>query len=120
MAHIDLAACVAHIWFLKSLPSKIGNLLDLTLQDMEHIYFDSYVVTDPQDTELTLGQVIGDDKYAEAVEKYGHNRFEAGIGTEAVHALAGNNQTGSPVCPAAGRNPHRTTRPPNVRKWANV
>jgi len=88
MAHIDLAACVAHIWFLKSLPSKIGNLLDLTLKSMERVlYFDSYVVTDPQDTELTLGQVLGDDKYAEAAEKYGHNRFEAGIGAEAVRAL---------------------------------
>ncbi len=54
MAHIDLAASVAHIWYLKSLPSKIGNLLDLTLKNMERVlYFDSYIVTDPRNTDLT-------------------------------------------------------------------
>jgi len=88
MAHIDLAACVAHIWFLKSLPSKIGNLLDMTLKNMERVlYFDSYIVIDPKDTELTRCQLLSDDKYREAVEKYGLQGFVAGIGAEAVKVL---------------------------------
>ncbi len=87
MGHIDLAASVAHIWFLKSLPSKIGNLLDLTLKNMEKVlYFDSYIVIDPKDTELERGQLLTDEKYREALEKYG-TKFEAGIGAEAVKVL---------------------------------
>jgi len=87
MAHIELATPVSHIWFLKSLPSKIGNLLDLTLKNMEKVlYFDSYIVLDPKDTPLTKGQLLSDDKYQEALETYG-NKFEAGIGAEAVKAL---------------------------------
>ena len=88
MAHIDLATPVAHIWFLKSLPSKIGNLLDLTLKNMEKIlYFDSYVVIDPKDTGLMRGQLLSDEKYHEAVELYGPGKFDAGIGAEAVKQL---------------------------------
>jgi len=90
MGHIDLAASVAHIWFLKSLPSKIGNLLDLTLKNMERVlYFDSYVVIDPKDTGLTRGQLLSDEKYREAVETYG-TKFDVGIGAEAVKILLGN------------------------------
>ncbi|OQY57975.1 MAG: DNA-directed RNA polymerase subunit beta' [Desulfobacteraceae bacterium 4572_88] len=88
MAHIDLAASVAHIWFLKSLPSKIGNLLDMTLKSLERVfYFDSHIVTDPGDTDMTRGQLLSDEKYFEAVEKYGSGNFEAGIGAEAVRTL---------------------------------
>ena len=87
MAHIELATPVSHIWFLKSLPSKIGNLLDLTLKNMEKVlYFDSYMVLDPKDTPLTKGQLLSDDKYTEALETYG-NKFEAGIGAEAVKTM---------------------------------
>ncbi len=87
MAHIELATPVSHIWFLKSLPSKIGNLLDLTLKNMEKVlYFDSYIVLDPKDTPLSKGQLLSDDKYQEALETYGPN-FEAGIGAEAVKVL---------------------------------
>ncbi len=87
MAHIELATPVSHIWFLKSLPSKIGNLLDLTLKNMEKVlYFDSYIVLDPKDTPLTRGQLLTDEKYLEAVETYGA-KFEAGIGAEAVQAM---------------------------------
>ncbi|MBW2705749.1 MAG: DNA-directed RNA polymerase subunit beta' [Deltaproteobacteria bacterium] len=87
MAHIELATPVSHIWFLKSLPSKIGNLLDLTLKNMEKVlYFDSYIVLDPKDTPLTKGQLLSDDQYMEALETYG-SKFEAGIGAEAVKAL---------------------------------
>jgi DNA-directed RNA polymerase subunit beta' len=87
MAHIELATPVSHIWFLKSLPSKIGNLLDLTLKNMEKVlYFDSYIVLDPKDTPLSRGQLLTDDKYQEALETFGP-KFEAGIGAEAVKAL---------------------------------
>ena len=71
MAHIELATPVSHIWFLKSLPSKIGNLLDLTLKNMEKVlYFDNYIVIDPKDTPLTKGQLLSDEKYNEALELY--------------------------------------------------
>ena len=87
MAHIELATPVSHIWFLKSLPSKIGNLLDLTLKNMEKVlYFDSYIVLDPKNTSLTKGQLLSDEKYMEALEEYG-SKFDAGIGAEAVQAL---------------------------------
>ncbi|UCF94550.1 MAG: DNA-directed RNA polymerase subunit beta', partial [Desulfobacterales bacterium] len=90
MAHIELATPVSHIWFLKSLPSKIGNLLDLTLKNMEKVlYFDSYIVIDPKDTPLTRGQLLSDDKYQEALETYGSG-FEAGIGAEAVKMMLEN------------------------------
>ena len=87
MAHIELATPVSHIWFLKSLPSKIGNLLDLTLKNMEKVlYFDCYIVTDPKDTGLSKCQLLTDEKYREAREMYGSD-FEAGIGAEAVKTL---------------------------------
>ena len=87
MAHIELATPCAHIWFLKSLPSKIGNVLDLTLKNVEKIlYFDSYVVIDPKDTGLKHCQLLSEDKYREALETYGP-KFEVGIGAEAVKPL---------------------------------
>ena len=87
MGHIELATPVSHIWFLKSLPSKIGNLLDLTLKNMEKVlYFDNFIVVDPKDTGLTKGQLLTEDKYREALELYG-SKFEAGIGAEAVKQL---------------------------------
>ncbi|MDL2286928.1 DNA-directed RNA polymerase subunit beta', partial [Desulfococcaceae bacterium OttesenSCG-928-F15] len=85
MAHIELACPVAHIWFLKSLPSKIGNLLDITLKNLEKVlYFDSYVVIDPKNSGLAKLQLLSDEKYLEARELYGENAFEAGIGAEAI------------------------------------
>jgi DNA-directed RNA polymerase subunit beta' len=87
MAHIELATPVAHIWFLKSLPSKIGNLLDLTLKNMEKVlYFDNYIVIDPKETPLSKYQLLSEDKYQEALELY-ENKFDAGIGAEAVKVL---------------------------------
>ncbi len=87
MAHIELATPCAHIWFLKSLPSKIGNLLDLTLKLIEKVlYFDSYIVIDPKETPLSRGQLLSDEKYREALELYG-KKFEAGIGAEAVKRM---------------------------------
>ena len=87
MAHIELASPVSHIWFLKSLPSKIGNVLDLTLKNLEKIlYFDSYIVIDPKDTGLKKLQLLTDDQYYEALDTFGED-FEAGIGAEAVLKL---------------------------------
>lgn len=87
MAHIELATPCAHIWFLKSLPSKIGNLLDLTLKNIEKVlYFDNYIVIDPKDTPLTKGQLLSDEAYQEARETYS-DQFDAGIGAEAVKAM---------------------------------
>ncbi len=89
MAHIKLATPCSHIWFLRSLPSKIGNLLDLTLKSLEKvIYFDSYIVIDPKDTDLNQNQLLSEEKYREACEVYG-TKFEAGIGAEAVKKLLG-------------------------------
>jgi len=89
MAHIELATPCSHIWFLRSLPSKIGNLLDLTLKSLEKvIYFDSYIVIDPKDTDLNQNQLLSEEKYREACELYG-TAFEAGIGAEAVKKLLG-------------------------------
>ncbi len=87
MGHIDLAAPVAHIWFLKSLPSKIGNLLDLTLKELERIlYFESHVVIDQGDTPLKTGELLSDERYREAREEYGDS-FDAGIGAEALKVM---------------------------------
>ncbi len=87
MAHIELASPVAHIWYLKSLPSRIGLLLDMTLRDIERVlYFEAFVVVDPGMTELEKGQLLSDDSYLEAIEKYG-DEFDARMGAEAVQKL---------------------------------
>ncbi len=89
MGHIELATSVAHIWFLKSLPSKLGNVLDLTLKNIEKVlYFDTYIVIDPKDTGLARGQLLSDEKYREALELYGKN-FEAGMGADAIRKMLG-------------------------------
>jgi DNA-directed RNA polymerase subunit beta' len=87
MGHIELASPVAHIWFLKSLPSRIGLLLDMTLRDIERVlYFESYVVTDPGMTTLELGQLLTDEQYYESMEEFG-DEFSAKMGAEAVQDL---------------------------------
>ena len=87
MAHIELASPVAHIWFLKSLPSRIGLLLDMTLRDIERVlYFESYVVIDPGMTTLEKGQLLNDEQYFEAIEEFGDD-FDARMGAEAVREL---------------------------------
>ena len=87
MGHIELAAPVAHIWFLKSLPSRISLLLDMTLREIERIlYFESFVVTDPGMTDLEKGQILDEEEYYEALENYGEE-FEAGMGAESVKIL---------------------------------
>jgi DNA-directed RNA polymerase subunit beta' len=87
MGHIELAAPVAHIWFLKSLPSRIGLLLDMTLKDIERVlYFESYVVVEPGMTPLERSQLLTDEQYIEAVEEYA-DEFDARMGAEAVYEL---------------------------------
>ena len=87
MGHIELASPTAHIWFLKSLPSRIGLMLDMTLRDIERIlYFEAYVVVDPGLTALTRGQLLNEEQYLQAVEEYG-DEFDARMGAEAVYEL---------------------------------
>nr|WP_247655305.1 MULTISPECIES: DNA-directed RNA polymerase subunit beta' [unclassified Pseudoalteromonas] len=84
MGHIDLASPVAHIWFLKSLPSRIGLMLDMTLRDIERVlYFESFVVTEPGMTTLERGQLLGEEEYLDSLEEHG-DEFEAKMGAEAV------------------------------------
>jgi DNA-directed RNA polymerase subunit beta' len=88
MGHITLATPVAHIWFLKSLPSRIGNVMDLTLKELEKVlYFESWIVLDPKDTPLKKKELLTDEEYIEAKEQYGENGFISGIGAEAVRQL---------------------------------
>jgi DNA-directed RNA polymerase subunit beta' len=88
MGHIELAAPVAHIWFLKSLPSRIGLLLDMTLKDLERIlYFEYYVVIEPGLTPLKDGQLLSEDEYLHAQEEYGPDSFTAMIGAEAIRGM---------------------------------
>jgi len=87
MGHIELASPVAHIWFLKSLPSRIGLLLDMTLRDIERVlYFESFIVIDPGMTTLEQGQILNDEQYFEALEEFGDD-FTAKMGAEAVQDL---------------------------------
>ena len=88
MGHIELAAPVAHIWFLKSLPSRIGLLLDMTLKDLERIlYFESYVVIEPGLTPLKDRQLLSEDEYLKAQDEYGQDSFTALIGAEAIREM---------------------------------
>jgi DNA-directed RNA polymerase subunit beta' len=87
MGHIKLAAPVAHIWFLKSLPSKVGSLLDLTLRDLEKVlYFESYIVIDEGTTPLQKGALVSEEKYRLSKQEFGDD-FKAGIGAEAIQEM---------------------------------
>ncbi len=87
MAHIELASPTAHIWFLKSLPSRIGLMLDMTLREIERVlYFEAFVVVEPGMTTLERGQLLTDDQYLEAMEEHG-DEFDARMGAEAVHEM---------------------------------
>ncbi|OFC72736.1 DNA-directed RNA polymerase subunit beta' [Alteromonas confluentis] len=87
MGHIELASPVAHIWFLKSLPSRIGLMLDMTLRDIERVlYFESYVVTEPGMTTLERSQLLNEEEYLDALEEHG-DEFDAKMGAEAVFDL---------------------------------
>ncbi|CUH37776.1 DNA-directed RNA polymerase subunit beta' [Jannaschia seosinensis] len=88
MGHIELASPVAHIWFLKSLPSRIGLMLDMTLRDLERIlYFENYVVIEPGLTDLAYGQLMTEEEYMDAQDAYGADAFQANIGAEAIREM---------------------------------
>ncbi|WP_226629801.1 DNA-directed RNA polymerase subunit beta' [Alloyangia pacifica] len=88
MGHIELAAPCAHIWFLKSLPSRIGLMLDMTLRDLERVlYFENYVVIEPGLTDLTYGQMMTEDEFLDAQDQYGADAFSANIGAEAIREM---------------------------------
>src|SRR6187399_172456 len=85
LGHINLATPVAHIWFLKSLPSRIGNILDISLKDLEKVlYCEAYIVIDPKGTTLEAAELLSEERYAQLIEEYGDEAFEAGMGGEAV------------------------------------
>src|SRR5688500_9453007 len=98
MGHITLATPVAHIWFLKSLPSRIGNMLDIPLKELEKVlYCESYIVTDPKASGLTKGELVGEARFQKLIDELGFEAFDAGMGADAilqmlketdVHALA--------------------------------
>ena len=88
MGHIELASPVAHIWFLKSLPSRIGLILDMMLKDLEKVlYFESFIVLDPGLTPLDKLQLLTEDEFIDAQNEYGADNFKAGIGAEAIRLL---------------------------------
>jgi len=89
LGHINLATPVAHIWFLKSLPSRIGNLLDITLKELEKVlYCESYVVVDPKDSGLQRGELLSEERYQKAIEELGgDDKFTAGMGAESIREL---------------------------------
>ncbi len=88
MGHIELAAPAAHIWYLKSLPSKIGTLLDMTMADLEKVlYFDAYLVLDPGQTSLNYKQVISEEQYLQILETHGENGLRVGMGAEVIQEL---------------------------------
>ncbi len=85
LGHINLATPVAHIWFLKSLPSRIGNMLDITLKDLEKVlYCEAYIVIDPKETGLDRGELLSEDRYMQLLDEYGDDKFSAGMGGEAI------------------------------------
>ena len=112
MGHIELAAPVAHIWFLKSLPSRIGMLLDMTLKDLERIlYFENYIVIEPGLTPLKERQLLTEDEYLKAQDEYGEDGFTAKIGAEAIRdmLIGARPRTSSP--PTSARS--SPSRPPS-------
>ncbi len=88
MGHIELASPVAHIWFMKSLPSRIGLLLDMTLKALERVlYFESYIVIDPRVTPLERGELVNEEHYQSLIDEYGEDGFEVGIGAETIRQM---------------------------------
>ena len=88
MGHIELASPVAHIWFMKSLPSRIGLLIDMTLKDLERVlYFENYVVIEPGLTPLKLHELLSEDMYQRSIDEYGEDSFSVGIGAEAIREM---------------------------------
>jgi DNA-directed RNA polymerase subunit beta' len=91
MAHIELAAPVSHIWFMKSLPSRIATLLDMTIKNLEKVlYFEQFIVVEPGLTDLQKGEIISEDQYIDCQDQYGEDSFSAAIGAEAIEQMLQN------------------------------
>ena len=90
MGHIELACPVTHLWYFRTVPSRIGMLLDLTPKTLEQVvYYINYIVTNPKNTDLEYKQILTDKEYRDAIEKYGYGSFDAGMGAEAIKKLLG-------------------------------
>jgi len=88
LGHIELATPVAHIWFLRSLPSRIGAMMDMTLKELERVlYYENYIVLDPKESDLKEGELLNEEKYQKAVEKWGWDGFTVGMGAEAIREM---------------------------------
>ncbi|MBI5492076.1 MAG: DNA-directed RNA polymerase subunit beta' [Deltaproteobacteria bacterium] len=88
LGHIELATPVAHIWFLRSLPSRIGAMLDMTLKELERVlYYENYIVLDPKESDMKEGELLNEEKYQKAVEKWGPDGFVSGMGADAVRDM---------------------------------
>ena len=88
LGHIDLATPVAHIWFLKSLPSRIANLLAVSLKDLERVlYCESYIITNPGESTLKEGEILSEEDYQEAIATFGYGAFEVGMGGEVIRNM---------------------------------
>ena len=120
MGHIELASPVAHIWFLKSLPSRIGLLLDMTLKDLERVlYFENYVVIEPGLTPLKLHQLLSEEQYMAAQDEYGEDSFQAGIGAEALRIML-SAITWRKSAIACASSCARPPRKPSARSWSSA
>src|SRR5919202_1560782 len=98
MGHIELASPVAHIWFMKSLPSRVGLMVDMSLKELEKVlYFESYVVLEPGLTDLKLHQLLTEEQYQAKMDEFGEDAFSVGIGAEAVKQMP----TGIAACKEA-------------------
>ena len=104
MGHIELASPVAHIWFMKSLPSRVGLMVDMSLKELERVlYFESYVVLEPGLTDLKLHQLLTEDQYQSKMDEFGEDAFTVGIGAEAVKQMLAGIDSEQGSDPAARR-----------------
>ena len=120
MGHIELASPVAHIWFLKSLPSRIGLLLDMTLRDLEKIlYFENYVVTEPGLTPLKYRELLNEEQYLNALDEYGDDAFRAEHRRRGDPRHAARHRPRTRSVRACARSCARPTRRPSARSWSS-
>ena len=88
LGHIELATSVAHIWFLRSLPSRIGAMVDITLKELERVlYYENYIVMDPKETDLKQGELLNEERLQKSIEKWGYGAFECGMGADAIREI---------------------------------
>jgi len=88
LGHIELATPVAHIWFLRSLPSRIGAMVDITLKELERVlYYENYIVLDPKETDLKQGELLNEERFQKSIEKWGYGAFDCGMGADAIREI---------------------------------